>query len=547
MQSFFGIFVSIHFPSTRGLLGVLFKGTLALYCVPRLPGISFKFQLSTCLGRARREDPRCQFGLWSISRSYSSLSFNMGSVGTGPFDVKKVAIIGAGPCGLSAAKYLVAQQAFESIVVFEQNPEVGGVWYYSRQPADNLRVPQVSPFCPPDDPIQSGTGPVFASPMYELLHTNIPWTIMKYGDLDFPHDGLIFPSRQSVHKYLVEYSQDGRHLVKFSTQVKSVKLRHEGGYDRWDIETENLLDGQKSKDTFDAVVVANGHYATTHIPDVKNIKEFDLTHPGVISHAKTYRVPEDYAGKKVLVVGNASSGLDIASQISRHSKSPLLLSVHEPTPDENLAHVRAEEVPAIEEFLVKDRGVRFSDGRVEKDLDAILYCTGYLFSFPFLDSLTPGLLSEGNRVYGLYKHLFHIDHPTLVFPGLPIRVVPFPVSEAQAAVFSRVWSNSLALPPVKEMSQWEQEEADRHGRSFHVFPKLGDSGYLDEFHEWASKSSSGNGKEPPVWDDEQKWQRGIYVEAKLQFEMTGRKARSLEELGFKYQPPSEVKPEQDIV
>lgn len=471
----------------------------------------------------------------------------MGSIDPGPFDVKRVAVIGAGPCGLSAAKYLAAQQAFE-IVVYEQNPEVGGVWLYSRRPTEELHVPQTSAFCPPDPPVKSedGNAPLFASPMYELLHTNIPWTIMKYGDLDFPKDSLIFPSRQVVQEYLVEYSQDVRHLISFSTKVNSVNLKRQGSQDKWDIETENLLNGEKSKDTFDAVVVASGHYSTTFIPDVKNIKEFHAAHPGVLSHAKTYRNPEDFADKKVLVIGNAASGLDIAAQISRHCKGPLLLSVHEPTPEENLAHVRAEEVPAIEEFLVEENGVRFTDGRIEKDFDAIVYCTGYLFSFPFLESLTPGLVSDGRRVYGLYKHLFHIDHPTLTFPGLPIRVVPFPVSESQAAVFAGVWSNSISLPSKKEMSRWEEEEYERRGKGFHVFPKLGDSELLDEFHEWTKQSTSGKGKEPPVWSDDQKWQRTTYVEAKLKFEVTGRKAKSLAELGFVYQPPSEVD-RQDIV
>lgn len=474
----------------------------------------------------------------------------MGSVDPGAFAVKKIAIIGAGPCGLSAARYLVAQQAFDSVVVYEKNPEVGGVWYYSRQPTTRLDVPQTSPFYAPDPPVRPAGGheaPVFASPMYDLLNTNIPWTLMKYGDKDFPPDSLIFPSRQAVQDYLVEYAQDVRHLVEFSTQVNTVSLRREGSRDQWDVATENLLDGRKSTATFDAVVVASGHYATPFVPAVRNIEAFHAAHPGVLSHAKAYRVPEDYAGKKVLVVGNASSGLDIASQISRHCKGPLLLSVHDPTPDENLAHVRAEEVPAVEEFLVEENGVRFTDGRVEKDFDAILYCTGYLFSFPFLETLTPGLVSDGKRVYGLYKHLFHIDHPTLVFPGLPIRVVPFPVSEAQAAVFARVWANSLTLPPTHEMSQWERDAADRQETGFHVFPKMGDSAYLDELHEWVTKATSAKGKEPPVWDEEQRWQRSNYVEAKLKFETTGRTARSLKELGFEYEPPSQVDEQQDLV
>lgn len=120
------------------------------------------------------------------TRPYST----MGSVDSGTFDVKKIAIIGAGPCGLSAAKYLVAQQAFDSVVVFEQNPEVGGVWYYSRKPTSSQHVPQVSPFCPPDAPVKGpdSDAPVFASPMYELLNTNIPWTI----SMDSPATSL-FP------------------------------------------------------------------------------------------------------------------------------------------------------------------------------------------------------------------------------------------------------------------------------------------------------------------------------------------------------------------
>lgn len=475
----------------------------------------------------------------------------MGSVAPGSFDVKRVAIIGAGPCGLSAAKYLVAQDHFESVVVYEKNPEVGGVWYYSRQPTQKLHVPQTSPFCPPDPPIQpsDGTGtPVFPSPMYETLHTNIPHTLMKYGDKDFSEGELIFPSRAVVQQYLVEYADEVRHLIQFSTQVNTVTLRRdEGGRDRWDVKTERLLDGQKAKTTFDAIVVASGHYATTFLPEVPGIQAFHAAHPGVITHAKTYRVPEDFAGQRVVVVGNAASGLDIATQISPHS-STLLLSVHEPTDAGQLQRTGAEEVPAIEEFLVDQRGVRFTDGRVERNLDAILYCTGYLFAFPFLETtLTPGLVSDGRRVFGLYKHLFHIDHPTLVFPGLPIKVIPFPVSEAQAAVFARVWANALALPSTRDMAQWEADEARRRGRAFHVFPPGGDSALLDEFHAWVTGASTptqaqgqAKGKVPPVWDDDQRWQRTVYAEAKLEFENTGRKAKSLEELGFRYQPPSQV-------
>jgi ribulose 1,5-bisphosphate synthetase/thiazole synthase len=39
---------------------------------------------------------------------------------SGPFNVKKVAIVGAGPSGLAVAKYLLAEKAFDMIDIYEQ-------------------------------------------------------------------------------------------------------------------------------------------------------------------------------------------------------------------------------------------------------------------------------------------------------------------------------------------------------------------------------------------------------------------------------------------
>jgi cation diffusion facilitator CzcD-associated flavoprotein CzcO len=456
------------------------------------------------------------------------------------FDIKSVAVIGAGPCGLAAAKYLVAQAAFKNIVIFEQQSEVGGVWNYSPNPPNTLHVPQVSTDCAPEPPLllRRGDAPVFPSPMYEVLHTNIPRALMPFSDLAFPDDTLIFPSREDVQEYLVRYSRDVRHLIQFSTQVKDVRLRQVEGKDQWDVDVVRLRTGEISTATYDAVVVASGHYAVTYIPDVKGITEFHATNPGVISHSKHYRTPTPFAGKKVVVVGNAASGLDIAAQISPLCRNPLLLSVQTATSPANLEFSGAQEVPVIEEFLAAERGIRFQDGRVEKDIDAVIFATGYLYAFPFLRSLNPPLVTDGRRVHGLYKHLFRIDNPTLVFPGLPIKVVPFPFSESQAAMFSRTWANVLPLPSPEEMRAWEEEEAKRRGLKFHVFPEGGDSEYINSAHDQIAASNT-PGKEPPHWGLEQVWQRQIYSQAKLAFELGGRNAKTLEELGFTYVPISE--------
>ncbi|KAI0124205.1 hypothetical protein BJ170DRAFT_75777 [Xylariales sp. AK1849] len=465
--------------------------------------------------------------------------------------IQSVAIIGAGPSGLASAKYLLSQSQsspsspFQHITIFEQQAQVGGVWFYSATPSATRHIPQTSAFCPPDPPlrdVRTKEGkPVYANPMYEDLHTNIPHTLMQFSDSGFGAGGRIFPERDAVQAYLEHYAADVRHLIRFSTSVVDVKLRLvEGAREQWDLRSRDLLTDVESTATFDALVVASGHYSVTYVPELEGIREFDEAHPGVITHSKYYRTPGKYAGKRVLLVGNSASGLDIASQTTKVCRQPLWVSVRTGTPDDVREHVGFEEVGEIDRFLVEEKGVKLKDGREITGLDGVLFCTGYLFTFPFLESLDPPLVTDGRRVHGLYKHLIHIKHQTLVFPALPIKVIPFPLAEAQAAVFSRVWAHELTLPSREEMEAWERKEAEDKGSKFHVFPKGGDADYINAMHDWAMKAKD-NAKEPPKWGDELLYQRSIYAQAKMKFEQTGKTARTLEELGFHYTPePSRV-------
>lgn len=54
-------------------------------------------------------------------------------------------------------------------------------------------------------------------------------------------------------------------------------------------------------------------------------------------------------------------------------------------------------------------------------VDTVVWCTGYNYSFPFLDG--SGLLTDpvSQRVHPLYEQLFHVQHPSLSFVGLPQR------------------------------------------------------------------------------------------------------------------------------
>ena len=464
----------------------------------------------------------------------------MGSIvrPTGAINVRKVAIIGAGPSGLAVAKFLLAENAFDTIDVYEQQSEVGGVWNYTRNIAGQISVPQTTPNGPPEPSIwpQGAKAPLFSNPMYDHLNTNIPKGLMGFSDLKFPPESLLFPTREDVQLYLVQYSQGIRHLIKFSTCVENIRQTAQIGRPRWELTSKSTVTNEEKRKDYDAIVVANGHYSVPFIPSVPGIGAFNAAHPLIITHSKVYRAPEPFANKKVIVVGSAASGLDIGTQISQVSQKPMLNSVRTSSPLK-LGQENKEEVPPIAEYLVEDRAVRFEDGRIEKNIDAIIYCTGYLYSYPFFKTLDPPLVTTGRRVRGLYKQLFNITHPTLAFTALSQKIIPFPLSEGQGAAIAKVWSGKLDLPSEEEMESWEEKRVAElgDGTPFHVLGYPHDAEYINDLHDFVNRSEDGFAKEPAFWGEEQLWVRESYVEIRKKFIETGGKAKTIAELGFEYE------------
>jgi hypothetical protein len=87
-------------------------------------------------------------------------------------------------------------------------------------------------------------------------------------------------------------------------------------------------------------------------------------------------------------------------------------------------------------------------------VDAVVFCTGYLYHLRFLlpscrvffhpnlarrallqataDGDSSEIDVEGRSVWPLYEHVLHVEHPSLAFIGLNWKVLPFACFEAQA-------------------------------------------------------------------------------------------------------------------
>ncbi|KAL8851223.1 MAG: hypothetical protein Q9221_003854 [Calogaya cf. arnoldii] len=364
---------------------------------------------------------------------------------------------------------------------------------------------------------------------------------MKHPDDDSLEKQPLFAGRESVLEYLNRYADDVRYLIHFHTQVYEVRRKIDGDCDRWLVCTRDLVSSKVSERLYDAVVVASGHFAVPALPDIHGIRAWNMEHPGIITHSKYYRKPDSFKDKKVVVVGNSFSGLDIANQISTVSKHPVWNSERSTKPDFQSSENWKKEMAEIAEFISPSeapRALRFADGQVVSKVDAIVFCTGYYYSFPFLSSLQPPVVVSGERVENLYQHIFYIDHPTIAFVGMPFKLIPFRTWEGQAAVVARVWSGRLKLPPMQEMRRWESDRiADRGaGRKFHDLSKLEDFRYHNDLVDWALQAVPREGDRiPPKWSVRDAWVRKEIPAIKKAFADRGdarHLVRSVEELGF---------------
>lgn len=123
-------------------------------------------------------------------------------------------------------------------------------------------------------------------------------TVALHGpDSPFRHHTVI---RQYVEDLL---NRNGyQDLVEYNTTVERAtkdprtgqwvlvlrRAGQSGGYDYW------------WSETFDALVVASGHFSVPYVPAIEGLKEFTARYPDRVEHTKQYRGPEKFRGKVCL-------------------------------------------------------------------------------------------------------------------------------------------------------------------------------------------------------------------------------------------------------
>lgn len=207
----------------------------------------------------------------------------------------KVLVIGAGVSGLCAAINL--QMLGINFEVVERNSTVGGVWWENHYPGAGVDTPN-----------------------HLYSYSFAPYDWQKY-----------FCLRDELHAYL-EHVCDNfevRNNIRFDTGVE--RIEYQESRQKW-LVTLRLPDGTLEQTEANVVISAAGIFNPPVFPNIDGLEEWK----GEKWHTARWPKDADLAGKRVAIIGNGASCMQIAPEIQDEVESLTIFqkSVHWAAPFE---------------------------------------------------------------------------------------------------------------------------------------------------------------------------------------------------------------------
>ena len=190
----------------------------------------------------------------------------------------RVCVVGAGSSGIAGAKAL--HEHGIPFDCYEKSDRVGGNWVFGN--------------------------PNGMSSAYSTLHINTSRERMEYSDFPMPRDFPDFPHHTHIARYFDAYVDHFglRDRIRFQTGVEHARRGEDGV---WEVTLEG-----GGRELYDAVVVANGHHWDPRWPEPRFPGEFS----GREMHAHDYKGPEEFEGRRVVILGMGNSAMDLAVDAS---------------------------------------------------------------------------------------------------------------------------------------------------------------------------------------------------------------------------------------
>ena len=151
---------------------------------------------------------------------------------------------------------------------------------------------------------------------YDRLKLNTGRPFSHLPKRPYPKGTPMFPHRDDVVANLDRHAHEDGIELMLGTEVHRIDRTARG----WRLQTSaGDIDARQ-------VVVANGNEHTPRIPDFPGADRSTIE----TLHSSAYRNPSPYAGKRVLVVGSGSSGMEIAHDLATGGAAKVWLAVRTP-------------------------------------------------------------------------------------------------------------------------------------------------------------------------------------------------------------------------
>ena len=191
-------------------------------------------------------------------------------------DADKTAIvIGGGVSGICAGIEL--GKLGIDYTLFEKNEDFGGTWFENRYPGCGVDTPSLT---------------------YTFSRRPNDWS-------------MYFPLRDEIEGYLLDTAREfGLYdKARFRTHVE--EARWNTATDQWDV-TITTPDGKRETHSADYLFSAVGILNIPKYPQIDGLDEF----AGEVYHTSRWPAEADLSGKRVAVIGNGASGMQVAPAIA---------------------------------------------------------------------------------------------------------------------------------------------------------------------------------------------------------------------------------------
>lgn len=285
-------------------------------------------------------------------------------------------IIGGGQSALACGYYLRRTEL--NYIILDNQEECGGAW---QKAWDSLTL-----FSPAE-------------------HSSLPGWLM-------PKSNNEFPTKEEVINYVCQYEKRYKLPVERPIEVKNIEKES----DYFKINTNQKSFYSKR------LISATGTWKNPFIPNVTGKEKFK----GTQLHSAFYHSPKDFAGQKVLIVGEGNSGAQIIAEVSKVAdtqwathKNPEFLPddvdgrvLFDQASAKYYAEKKGEKfdmskynlgnivmVPSVKEARERDvlrsagrftsfteKGVIWESGEKE-EFDAVIWCTGFGYATDHLKNI----------------------------------------------------------------------------------------------------------------------------------------------------------------